>query len=52
VVLNIFSPGRWQRTLTTEPKGIPLKMDYEADSPNGRAMISDRVQHSRTLLGH
>jgi len=48
---GIFSPGRGQCTLTTEPKSIPLKVDYEADPPDDRAVISDRVQHDRTLLG-
>ena len=47
-----FSPGRGQRTLTTEPKSIPLKADYETELSDDRALISDRVRHNRTLLGH
>jgi hypothetical protein len=45
VMPGVFSPGRGQRTLTTEPKSIPLKANYEADPPDDRAVISDRVQH-------
>jgi hypothetical protein len=43
---GIFSPGRGQCTLTTEPKSIPLKANYEADSPEERAVISDCIQHA------
>jgi len=48
---RFFSPGGGQRTLTTEPKSIPLQVDYEADLPDDRAVISGRVRHDRTLPG-